>query len=586
MEGSKPITEDVREANGETGFYVEPKKDCPHLKEFFTPDINKIAANAPCEDCGHRDENWVCLTCSKRFCSRYVKGHMVSHNEASGHQIAASYSDLSVWCYACESYITHPTLANLLKRMSMSKFGDAGTGGRYTAHKTVEQMVERHDEPEVLQQKIKQLADMIRESKHCIAFTGAGISTSAGVPDFRGPQGVWTLAATGGKRTERTVPMLSALPTPSHMGLVKLQDQGILKYLISQNVDGLHRRSGILPENISELHGNSNIEVCEICGKEYLRDFSTSDGASVRHYTGRTCSVANCGGLLLDTIVGFGESLPFHVVQRSYEHSELSDLCLCLGSSLTVAPANDMPRTVAKKGGNMVIVNLQNTPLDSIATLRIYGKCDEVMEGVMKELQMDIPPFLLRRRVNVAQRDNKLSISVIDVDGTPMSIFSEVALQFGSGKTAFLDLDSNGSNLAFVFDVPEGEETVEIRTNFMGHYNEPTFTLQHVLQNDTCKKLLLSYDPSVGQWSCEERSGEEGREEEEASASTCNDAHIEKMPDRVLNQDHEHELHKCPKIYQGAYRCNKCLKVGVGWVYTCKACQYDLHPGCAIWRRH
>jgi len=95
--------------------------------------------------------------------------------------------------------------------------------------------------------KAKQLADLIRQSKHFIVFTGAGISTSAGIPDFRGPEGAWTLQAQGRQRTTAAVSTLQAIPTATHMALVELQNQGLMKYLVSQNCDGLHRRSGILP---------------------------------------------------------------------------------------------------------------------------------------------------------------------------------------------------------------------------------------------------------------------------------------------------------------------------------------------------
>lgn len=99
----------------------------------------------------------------------------------------------------------------------------------------------------VLDDKARQLADLIRSSKHFIVFTGAGVSTSAGIPDFRGPEGQWTLQAQGRQRTTAAVSSLQAIPTATHMALVELQNQGILKYLVSQNCDGLHRRSGILP---------------------------------------------------------------------------------------------------------------------------------------------------------------------------------------------------------------------------------------------------------------------------------------------------------------------------------------------------
>jgi NAD-dependent SIR2 family protein deacetylase len=114
-----------------------------------------------------------------------------------------------------------------------------------TAPKVAE--VERFDDPGTVDQKAQQLVDMIRKSKHFIVFTGAGVSTAAGIPDFRGPQGVWTLRAQGRQKDIKAVNTLQAVPTPTHMALVELQNRGILTYLISQNCDGLHRKSGMMP---------------------------------------------------------------------------------------------------------------------------------------------------------------------------------------------------------------------------------------------------------------------------------------------------------------------------------------------------
>jgi len=139
----------------------------------------------------------------------------------------------------------------------------------HTAHKTADEITEYHDSPDEFASKIKQLALWFKESRHTVAFTGAGISTSAGIPDYRGPQGVWTLRAQG-KAPVYGVDCQVAIPTFCHMSLVELQRHGLLHFLISQNVDGLHRRSGFPPTSLSELHGNSNVERCRKCKKVEL----------------------------------------------------------------------------------------------------------------------------------------------------------------------------------------------------------------------------------------------------------------------------------------------------------------------------
>ncbi|KAF8859685.1 DHS-like NAD/FAD-binding domain-containing protein [Acephala macrosclerotiorum] len=126
---------------------------------------------------------------------------------------------------------------------------------------------ERIESPDVLDQKAQTLANQIKKSKYFIAFTGAGAFPIFEVQKERG------LRAQGRQRTGKAVSTLQAIPTPTHMALVELQNRGFLKYLVSQNCDGLHRKSGILSDRISELHGNSNREFCKDCGKEYIRDF-------------------------------------------------------------------------------------------------------------------------------------------------------------------------------------------------------------------------------------------------------------------------------------------------------------------------
>lgn len=122
-----------------------------------------------------------------------------------------------------------------------------------TAPKVAE--VERFDPPDVVDLLATKLSTQIKSCKHFIAFTGAGVSTSAGIPDFRGPEGAWTLRAQGKQLNFKATTTLQAIPTPTHMALVELQNRGLLKYLVSQNCDGLHRRSGILPVSPKTVTG-------------------------------------------------------------------------------------------------------------------------------------------------------------------------------------------------------------------------------------------------------------------------------------------------------------------------------------------
>ncbi|KAG0466665.1 hypothetical protein HPP92_018245 [Vanilla planifolia] len=169
-------------------------------------------------------------------------------------------------------------------------------------------MSEVFDPTDVLHRKIEQLALTIQKSKHLVAFTGAGISTSCGIPDFRGPKGVWTLQKAGKGVPDASVPFHCAAPSLTHMALVELERAGILKFVISQNVDSLHLRSGIPREKLAELHGNSFRELCPSCGAEYLRDFEVETiGMKL---TSRQCSNVDCQAKLRDTVLDWEDALP------------------------------------------------------------------------------------------------------------------------------------------------------------------------------------------------------------------------------------------------------------------------------------
>ncbi|XP_051126070.1 NAD-dependent protein deacetylase SRT1 [Andrographis paniculata] len=253
-------------------------------------------------------------------------------------------------------------------------------------------MAEFFDQPNVLCEKAERLAKMIQKSKHLVVFTGAGISTSCGIPDFRGPKGIWTLQRLGKALPEAALPFHRATPSATHMALVELEKAGILKFLISQNVDGLHLRSGIPREKFAELHGNSFMEICPSCGTEYLRDFEI-ETIGLKETT-RRCSKAGCGAKLRDSVLDWEDALPPKEMNPAEKHCKMADLVLCLGTSLQITPACNLPLRCLKGGGEIVIVNLQKTPKDKKASLVIHGRVDKVIGGVMNALNMRIPPFV------------------------------------------------------------------------------------------------------------------------------------------------------------------------------------------------
>ena len=135
-----------------------------------------------------------------------------------------------------------------------------------------------------------------------------------------------------------------AYPSKCHMALVEMMNQGYLKGILSQNIDGLHRKSGVPADKLCELHGNTNLEICRKCDKDYMRDFRTRTAQKCHdHKTGRKCDNANCRGDLYDSIINFGEDLKERVLDRGYAEGEKCDVMLSLGSSLRVTPACDIP---------------------------------------------------------------------------------------------------------------------------------------------------------------------------------------------------------------------------------------------------
>ncbi|CAH8279798.1 unnamed protein product [Arabidopsis lyrata] len=253
-------------------------------------------------------------------------------------------------------------------------------------------MAEFFDPSHVLQCKIEELAKLIQKSKHLVVFTGAGISTSCGIPDFRGPKGIWTLQREGKDLPKASLPFHRAMPSMTHMALVELERAGILKFVISQNVDGLHLRSGIPREKLSELHGDSFMEMCPSCGAEYLRDFEV-ETIGLKE-TSRRCSVEKCGAKLKDTVLDWEDALPPKEIDPAEKHCKMADLVLCLGTSLQITPACNLPLKCLRGGGKIVIVNLQKTPKDKKANVVIHGLVDKVVAGVMESLNMKIPPYV------------------------------------------------------------------------------------------------------------------------------------------------------------------------------------------------
>uniref|UniRef100_A0A914GTV8 protein acetyllysine N-acetyltransferase n=1 Tax=Globodera rostochiensis TaxID=31243 RepID=A0A914GTV8_GLORO len=259
-------------------------------------------------------------------------------------------------------------------------------------HKGKLGLPEKLDSDETLENKCVILAEMLKASNFCVVFTGAGISTAAGIPDFRGPNGVWTLE--GQSREARSVRFECARPTFSHFALNALERRAIVKYLITQNVDSLHAVAGFPLDRMAELHGNVFMERCERCRKKFFRP--TPVASIGLKATGRSCDSlrqrGKCRGKLLDTTLDWEDALPEPEFKTSWEYARRADLVLCLGTTLQIKPVGDMPLLCLKNGGKLVTVNLQRTKHEHKATLVVNGRLDDVFARLMPLLGIDDVP--------------------------------------------------------------------------------------------------------------------------------------------------------------------------------------------------
>eukprot|EP00811_Abedinium_folium_P034517 NODE_7391_length_1583_cov_4.217720.p2 GENE.NODE_7391_length_1583_cov_4.217720~~NODE_7391_length_1583_cov_4.217720.p2 ORF type:complete len:264 (-),score=101.95 NODE_7391_length_1583_cov_4.217720:790-1560(-) len=246
---------------------------------------------------------------------------------------------------------------------------------------------------------------MLSGGARCIVYTGAGISTAASLPDYRGPKGVWTMQAKG-ETAEAGVSIEQARPTFAHMAVAALVRASLAQMVVSTNVDCLHLRSGVPEAALFELHGNLFKEVCSQCNAPHLREAvvqsavtcgGLAGGGSVtgaeKHLTGGICSA--CGGALRDCIVNFGEDLSRDVLAAVTEHSRNANVALVLGTTLSVFPASELPLEVFKAGGKLVICNLQRTGYDGYSRqrgVRVFATADDFMLALVQKLGIEVQP--------------------------------------------------------------------------------------------------------------------------------------------------------------------------------------------------
>lgn len=231
----------------------------------------------------------------------------------------------------------------------------------------------------------EEFAKRLCASRSVVFFTGAGISTESGVPDFRSPGGVWTkyqpvlfqdfLASESARvqhwRLKKATYELfkTVKPNVAHCAICDFERRGQLLGLITQNIDGLHKLAGTSDEKLVELHGTDRLVTCLNCGKEYKPVEVYED--LPEDFTAPTCDA--CGGFLKSANVSFGQSMPIAAMQRAQVWSERAEIFVVLGSSLQVQPAASFPVIAKRSGALLGIINRDPTPLDDFADFVQYG---------------------------------------------------------------------------------------------------------------------------------------------------------------------------------------------------------------------
>ena len=254
---------------------------------------------------------------------------------------------------------------------------------------------------DVLQEQVDRLAGMIIESKRVVVFTGAGISTESGIPDFRGPDGIWEkydpedftyqrfVGSTEARKKHWEFYLsggfgVDAKPNLAHYAVAELYKMGKVNCVITQNVDNLHQQAGVPEDMVIELHGNMKWVKCLGCGKRTSLD-EVVEWVKAENLDDPRCQ--ECQGILKPDAVFFGESLPERALADASNYSSNCDLFIVIGSTLIVTPAAFMPRYAVQGGAKLVIVNIGSTPMDSQATMLVEARAGEFMSRVVEKVK-------------------------------------------------------------------------------------------------------------------------------------------------------------------------------------------------------
>jgi NAD-dependent deacetylase len=243
------------------------------------------------------------------------------------------------------------------------------------------------------------LAAMLREARGAVVFTGAGISTESGIPDFRSPGGIWTRMApidfrdfVGSAEMRREAwrrrfameeSFATATPNAGHKAIAALVADGRVSYVITQNIDNLHQDSGVPEHRIIEIHGNTRYAKCLTCGARM--ELAPIRAHFEKHGDPPDCPF--CGGIVKTATISFGQTMPEREMARAEEAALACDLFLVLGSSLVVYPAAGFPTLAKRNGARLVIINREPTEQDGIADLVIHREIGATLRTALGDAE-------------------------------------------------------------------------------------------------------------------------------------------------------------------------------------------------------
>lgn len=237
---------------------------------------------------------------------------------------------------------------------------------------------------------LQDLAVRIKQAHHLVVFTGAGISTDSGLPDYRGEDGVWVRKRKG-LSEKKIKPFSKFKPNNGHKAIYELYSRGYLKFLVTQNIDNLHRRSGIPPTHLAEIHGNYNVMRCVSCDKRYsLKELGINSNLQsitdpiAGTKTNKSCS---CGDKIIPTYVNFGRPLMDKELQLANDHASASDVFMAIGTTLSVEPGSILPKKAKNNNAFVVIINNARTAFDQKADVILQGQIEEILPQLLKQVK-------------------------------------------------------------------------------------------------------------------------------------------------------------------------------------------------------